>query len=217
MPLHLQVKLLRVLQESEMTPIGATALVKVDVRIIAATNRDLRAEVSKGRFREDLFYRLSVLEIPVPALRDRHRDALLLTDYFIKKYTQRFGLQEKALSLPAQAKLLSHRWPGNVRELENIVQKALLLSKSGLIGENDLDLPEPDIRAAKAASCGEMHGAGGKTLKEARVQAEIKCIREALDKANGNISVTARLLDTARKWVTKLMKLHGIIASPSSL
>ncbi len=210
MPLHLQVKLLRVLQESEMTPVGATASVKVDVRVIAATNRDLRAEVTKGRFREDLFYRLGVLEIDVPALRDRHRDALLLADYFIKKYTQRFGLPEKALSLPAQAKLLAHQWPGNVRELENIVQKALLLSKGGLIGETELDLPAQEGLQTRSAPGGDQPGTAGKTLKEARVLAEIKCIRDALDRANGNISVAARLLDTDRKWVTKLMKLHGI-------
>jgi transcriptional regulator with GAF, ATPase, and Fis domain len=212
MPLHLQVKLLRALQESEITPIGSTSMVKIDVRIIAATNKDLRAEVGKGRFREDLFYRLNVLEIVVPALRDRHRDPLLLADYFIKKYTQRFGLPEKALALAAQAKLLAHPWPGNVRELENIVQKAVLLSKNNLIGEADLDLPlgpSGDMKAGEKP----LSGVCG-TLKDARSQAEITCIREALDKANGNVSVAARLLDTDRKWLTKLMKLHGISAGP---
>jgi transcriptional regulator with GAF, ATPase, and Fis domain len=210
MPLNLQVKLLRVLQESEITPIGSTASVHVDVRIIAATNKDLRAEVGKSRFREDLFYRVSVLEIVVPALRDRYRDALLLADYFIKKYTQRFGLQEKGLTLSAQAKLLAYRWPGNIRELENIVQKALLVAKGTLINDTDLDLPQSEGRAARDAAEGGSKSTAAGTLKEARSQAEIRCIRDALNKANGNISVAARLLDTDRKWLTKLMKLHGI-------
>ena len=213
MPLNLQVKLLRVLQESEFTPVGSTESVRVDVRIIAATNKDLRSEVAQGRFREDLFYRLSVLEINVPALRDRRRDSLLLTDYFIKKYTQRFGLQEKGLALTAQAKLLSYAWPGNVRQLENVVQKALLISKSSLMSETDIDLPEGNDSGKKSGNL-PVHPLT-QTLKEARVQAEIRCIREALDKANGNISVAARLLETDRKWLTKLMKLHGIPAAPA--
>ena len=209
MPLAMQVKLLRVLQESEITPVGSNATVRVNVRIIAATNKDLRAEVTGGRFREDLFYRLSVLEIAVPALRDRHRDALLLTDYFIKKFTQRFGLPEKGLTLATQAKLLSYAWPGNIRQLENVIQKAVLLSKTGLINDSDLDLPaQHDTQGTSGA----LSPPAGPTLKEARMRAEIKSIREALTKANGNISIAARLLDTDRKWLTKLMKLHGIAA-----
>jgi Nif-specific regulatory protein len=206
MPMNLQVKLLRVLQESEITPIGSTTMVRVDVRIIAATNKDLRAEIGRGRFREDLFYRLGVLEIVVPSLRERHRDALLLTDYFIKKYAERFGIQEKGLTLKAQAKLLAYAWPGNVRQLDNTVQKALLISKSNLIDDTDLDLPD------QPSAAGMPDAAEARTLKEARADAEKKCIREALLRANGNISVAARLLDTDRKWLTKLMKLHGISA-----
>jgi len=207
MPLPMQVKVLRVLQESEILPIGANQTVRVDVRIIAATNRDLSAEVAKGHFREDLFYRLSVLEIGIPGLRDRHRDVLLLSDYFINKYTQRFGLPEKGLTLAAQAKLLAYSWPGNIRQLENVVQKAVLLSKNSLIDHSDLDLP------AQKNHCDRPEGippASVQTLKEARTQAEIECIRTALYKADGNITIAARLLDTDRKWLTKLMKQHGI-------
>jgi transcriptional regulator with GAF, ATPase, and Fis domain len=207
MPLPMQVKVLRVLQESEILPIGANQTVRVDVRIVAATNKDLSVEVARGRFREDLFYRLSVLEIIIPALRDRHRDVLLLSDYFIKKYTQRFGLPEKGLTLAAQAKLLSYSWPGNIRQLDNVVQKAVLLSNNSLIDDADLDLPAQQDRRDRPEG---ISPPAVRTLKEARIHAEIECIRLALDKAGGNITIAARLLDTDRKWLTKLMKLHGI-------
>ena len=210
MPLNLQVKLLRVLQESEMVPVGSAATVKVDVRVIVATNRNLAAEVAHGRFREDLFYRINVLEITVPPLRDRHRDALLLTDFFIRKYSRRFGLPEKCISLAAQARLLKYPWPGNIRQLENVVQKSLLVAKGNLIADDDFDLPEGAGGPAPSSAQTDAPDASPQTLKEARTDAERRCIEAALRRAQGNVSVAARLLDTDRKWLTKLMKLHGI-------
>jgi transcriptional regulator with GAF, ATPase, and Fis domain len=204
MPLNMQVKLLRVLQESEINPVGSTETRRIDVRVIAATNRDLCVEVKNGRFREDLLYRLNVLEIPVPPLRNRHRDALLLADFFIKKYARRFGLPEKAIALQAQAKILAYCWPGNVRQLENILQKALLISKGAMISESEIIIEGQSGEAAPET-------AGiGQTLKDARAAAELQCIRNALSRANGNVSMAARLLDVDRKWLTKLMKLHNI-------
>lgn len=209
MPLNLQVKLLRVLQESEIIPLGSTATIKINVRIIAATNRNLALEVQKGTFREDLFYRLNILTIAVPPLRHRHRDVLLLSDFFIKKYTSRFGIPEKGLSLPAQAKLLKYCWPGNIRQLENVLQKALLISKGSIILDTDLEIPESPASAIvenilKAPESDLL------TLKDARAEAEKKCILEALARANGNITIASKLLDTDRKWLTKLIKLHEI-------
>lgn len=206
MPFNLQVKLLRVLQESEITPVGSTETVGIDVRIITATNKYLREEVRNGRFREDLLYRLNVLEITVPPLRNRHRDVLLLTDYLIKKYSQRFGIQERGLTLQAQAKLLSYGWPGNVRQLENVIQKALLISKNNLITETDIEIADSTNKENAP------EGASGQTLKEARTAAEFQCIKDALAKANGNVSMAARLLDTDRKWLTKLMKAYSLSA-----
>ncbi len=213
MPLNLQVKLLRVLQEAELTPVGSTSTVKVNVRIIAATNRVLADEVKRGSFREDLFYRLNVLEVAVAPLRSRHRDVLLLADFMIKKYTGRFGIPEKALSLPAQARLLKYPWPGNIRQLENVLQKALLMSKGTLVIDSDLNLPDD---AAGGAIAKPVEGGASPdaavvvTLKAARAAAEKQCINEALARAGGNVSIAARLLDTDRKWLTKLMKLHGV-------
>jgi transcriptional regulator with GAF, ATPase, and Fis domain len=206
MPFDLQVKLLRVLQEAEVTPVGSAATVKVDVRVIVATNRDLAAQVAAGGFREDLFYRINVLEIAVPPLRDRHRDALLLADFFIKKYSLRFGIPEKALSLNAQARLLGYSWPGNIRQLENVVQKSLLVAKGTLLTEDDINLPDGAPVAASAPPA----DTAVQTLKQARAAAEQRSIGAALRRAEGNVTVAARLLDTDRKWLTKLMKLYGI-------
>jgi Nif-specific regulatory protein len=210
MPLKLQVKLLRVLQEAEFSPIGSTTTVKVDVRVVAATNRDLTAEIRSGNFREDLFYRLNVLTIAIPPLRERDRDVLLLADFIIKKYAGRFGIKEKALSLQAQALLLHYPWPGNIRQLENILQKALLIAKGNLIVEDDIDIADTSVRKEHALENDGARKTSLPTLKDARATAEKQCIIEALKKANGNVSVAARLVDTDRKWLTKLMKLHGI-------
>jgi transcriptional regulator with GAF, ATPase, and Fis domain len=207
MPLNVQVKLLRVLQESEMVPLGSVATIKLDVRVIVATNRDLAAEVARGAFRQDLFYRINVLELAVPPLRDRHRDALLLADFFIKKYSRRFGLPEKAIALAARARLLKYSWPGNIRQLENAVQKALLVAKGNLILEQDFDIPDTDASRAAPEPEGDT---AVQTLKEARVAAERRSIEAALRRADGNVTIAARLLATDRKWLTKLMKLYGV-------
>jgi len=213
-PLNLQVKLLRALQESEVLPLGATAPVKVDVRIVAATNRSLADEVREGRFREDLYYRLNVLEIAVPPLRSRNRDVLLLANYFIRKYAARFGIPEKGIALPAQAKLLAYPWPGNIRQLENIVQKALLASAGALLLESDFELPAEGALSAHGAAAVEQGVLS--TLRDARDAAEKQCIHDALRRSNGNVSVAARLLDTDRKWLTKLMRQYGIRSGAES-
>jgi len=208
-PLNLQVKLLRVLQEGEVLPLGANETIKIDVRVIAATNRTLQSEVSNGRFREDLFYRLNVLEVMLPPLRNRNRDVLLLAEYYISKYAARFGIQEKGISLPAQATLLGYVWPGNIRQLENVVQKALLISKSPLLLATDFDLPQ--LQDGSAGVDGSAHPEKPLiSLKDAKNSAEKQCITLALKRSGGNVSVAARLLETDRKWLTKLMKLHGI-------
>jgi DNA-binding NtrC family response regulator len=150
-----------------------------------------------------------VLTITVPPLRHRHRDVLLLSDFFLKKYISRFGIAEKCLSLPAQAKLLKYFWPGNIRQLENVLQKSLLLSKGSMILDTDLELPEnPEMLAEVNSPFA--YDSAVLTLKDARAAAERKCINEALLRAKGNVTIASKLLDTDRKWLTKLIKLHGI-------
>jgi len=141
---RIQVKLLRVLQEKEIVPVGGTSPIKVDVRLIAATNADLENEVSIGRFRKDLFYRLNVIPINIPPLRERKEDISLLIDYFLKRYGQEPDGQEKKISAEAKKILCNYNWPGNIRELENILERAVTLQDDNTIVEKDL--PENVIK-----------------------------------------------------------------------
>jgi len=141
---RIQVKLLRVLQEKEIVPIGGTSPLKVDVRLVAATNADLENEVSVGHFRKDLFYRLNVIPIHIPPLRERQEDIVLLIDYFLKKYSAKSDGQVKKISAEAKKILCNYNWPGNVRELENVLERALTLQKGNTITEKDL--PEAIIK-----------------------------------------------------------------------
>jgi two-component system response regulator HydG len=134
----IQAKLLRVLEEKEITPVGGTAPIKVDVRLIAATNADLEQEVKLGNFRADLYYRLQVIPIRIPPLRERKDDIKLLSTYFVRKYCRKTKLGEKSITDEAMERLLSYRWPGNVRELENTIEHAVLLSKGNQITPEDL-------------------------------------------------------------------------------
>lgn len=207
MPMDVQVKLLRVLQESEITRLGGHDPVTVDVRIIAATNRDLEAFVNESRFRQDLYFRLNVLPITIPPLRSRDYDIIVLAEYFIERYCQQFGLERKKLSPQAHAALLAFQWPGNVRELENKIQKAILLSPNNRIEESFLffsrsDSPVTESPAQKMLS-----------LKEIRSKAEKKGIEDALGRTAGNISMASKLLEIDRAWLTKRINEYQIDAN----
>ncbi|MFZ9842269.1 MAG: sigma-54-dependent transcriptional regulator [Burkholderiaceae bacterium] len=152
MPLELQAKLLRVLQDKVVERIGANKSVEIDLRIIAATNRDLPARVASGQFREDLYYRLAVFPIAIPPLRERVEDLLPLARYFVTKYGATMGHAKASLSQAAAERIVSYSWPGNVRELENAIQRALLLSDSGVIGPAELELGEIGAASMPAVS-----------------------------------------------------------------
>ncbi len=136
--LAIQAKLLRVLEEKEITPVGGTAPIKVDVRLITATNSDLDQEVKSGNFRADLYYRLHVIPVSIPPLRERKDDTKLLTSHFIRKYCRKMQMEEKSMADEAMKRMLSYKWPGNVRELENAIEHAVLLSKGSQITLEDL-------------------------------------------------------------------------------
>jgi transcriptional regulator with GAF, ATPase, and Fis domain len=206
LPLHLQVKLLRVLQESEVVRVGGTETIRIDVRIIAATNRNLEAEASSGAFRQDLFFRLNVLTLHLPPLRQRGEDILLLAEYFITRYCQQFGLGHKTLSAAAKNMLIAHAWPGNIRELENVMQKAILMT------ENDRLTPD-NFTLQKSRSFSEA-GRGGAdcTLRDARVNAEREVITATLTRTHGNVSLAGKILAIDRKWLIKKMEELGIDA-----
>lgn len=204
MPLDVQVKLLRVLQESEITRLGGHDPISVDVRIIAATNRDLEAFVNESRFRQDLYFRLNVLPVTIPPLRSRDYDIIVLTEYFIESYCQQFGLERKKLSPQTHAALLAYRWPGNVRELENKIQKAILLSPNNRIEESSLFFSQSDSPVAENVAQKML------TLKEIRAKAEKKGIEEALGRTAGNISMASKLLEIDRAWLTKRINEYQI-------
>ncbi|MBF0430565.1 MAG: sigma-54-dependent Fis family transcriptional regulator [Fibrobacteria bacterium] len=204
LPLSLQVKLLRVLQESEVVRVGGTTSIPINLRILSASNRNLYQEVSEGRFREDLFFRLNVININLPPLRDRDSDVLLIADFFLHKYCQQFGMSLKKLDASARASLMEYPWPGNIRELENVTQKSILLTGNEKISGEDINIDTSPF------STGTTNPVGHLTLKEARVKAETEIITSVLKKWNGNVSRTAKQLDIDRTWLMKLMKEYQI-------
>ena len=197
-----QVKLLRVLQEREFERVGGTAPVKVDVRLVAATNRDLREMVRAGKFREDLFFRLNVVMVEIPPLRDRKEDIGLLTQCFVERYRTDARKDVRGLSSEASGLLQGYPWPGNVRELENVVQRALVLADGEWIEPRDLPA---DIRM------GEVSFAEGGDASRSREEAEKNSIVEALKLERGNRSRAAARLNLNRTTLLYKMKKYGLI------
>jgi len=189
----LQVKLLRVLQEEEIRPIGETKSQQVDVRVIAATSRDLEADITKGTFREDLYYRLNVMHLQVPALRERREDIPLLTDHFLAHFRSHLSRPVRTISDEALEKLTSHHWPGNVRELENVIERAVILADTDRITTHEL----PSNIAMPGR--GETTGGPSFSLKRARRQVEADVIRRALKATGGNRTHAAKLLEISHR------------------
>lgn len=214
----LQVKLLRVLQEGVFMPVGATEPKKVDVRIVAATNRDLQTMVRDGTFREDLYYRLNVVQIRVPALRERKDDIPLLAEFFLGRLAQRDG-RHKALSRAALERLLAHRWPGNVRELENEIERLWVLSgDEGLIGEEHLSPAlgrgvgaQPDAASAPTAPAAELlEGFGAMSLPDAVEALERRMISDGLRAAKGNKTRAAEALGISRRNLIRKVQAYDL-------
>ncbi|HMA66876.1 MAG TPA: sigma-54 dependent transcriptional regulator [Desulfosalsimonadaceae bacterium] len=206
LPLSLQVKLLRILQDNQVRPVGDTRSRQVDVRIIAATSKDLGAEVTAGRFREDLFYRLHVMPIRLPSLIERTEDIPLLCQHFIERYSQKFNKPVDTISPAAMTLLFQHHWPGNVRELENIIERAVVLSEGDVI---DADLLPPQL--------GEQTGSSrieevfrGYSLKSAKAVLEQNLIQRALEATEGNRSRAAKLLEISHPSLLQKIKTYNI-------
>jgi len=206
LPLGLQVKLLRVLQEGRVRPVGATRDREVDVRVIAATVRDLGREVQEGRFREDLYYRLNVLQINVPPLRDRRDDIMLLAEHFIERNNRRLGTSIRDVDQKARKLLLNYPWPGNVRELENTIERAVVLSESDVIGVGDLPerMREPTDPVAASLATGEL------SIKKTARFMEETLIRRALEKTGGNRTAASKLLEISHRALLYKIKDYGI-------
>ncbi|MET0391405.1 MAG: sigma-54 dependent transcriptional regulator [Polyangiales bacterium] len=204
--LALQVKLLRVLQEGVVRPLGGNKDVHVDVRVIAASVRELAREVAEGRFREDLFYRLNVLQIVVPPLRERATDIPLLIDHFIVKNNQRLGTQIRGIDPRAQKLLMVYAWPGNVRELENLIERAVVLA------EHDVLMPEdiPDRLHESGDALAHVLASGELSIKKASRVIEAALIRRALEKTQGNRTAAARLLEISHRALLYKIKDYGL-------
>jgi Nif-specific regulatory protein len=197
-----QIKLLRVLQEREFERLGSTETLKVNVRLIAATNKDLEDEIERGRFRADLYYRLNVFTIFMPPLRERKPDVLLLADHFLEKYGREHRKHIKRISTPAIDMLTSYHWPGNVRELENIVERAVVVCDSSVIHGHHLP---PTLQTAE--------GSGTVTrlsLAQSVAAYERDIIQDALKSTRGNRARAAKLLDTTERILGYKIKKYDI-------
>jgi DNA-binding NtrC family response regulator len=198
-----QVKLLRVLQEREFERLGGTKTIKVDVRLVAATNRDLRAALEQGTFREDLYYRLNVVPIDIAPLRERKEDIPDLANLFISRFAADSGKTVEGITPEAMQTLVSYHWPGNVRELQNIIERACALAKGSMLSAADIHL---DTRPARAANESTGFLPDGMTLE----QWEDEMVQEALRRANGNKSQAARLLGLSRNALRYRLSKIGI-------
>ncbi len=202
-PPAIQVKLLRVLQEREFERLGGTKTIKVDVRLIAATNRDLRAALEEGTFREDLYYRLNVVPIDIAPLRERKEDIPDLVNLFILRFAGDSGKTVESISPQAMQILVNYHWPGNVRELQNIIERACALAKGSVLEPADIHI---DARPSKSAAAGDGFLPEGMTLE----QWEDDMVRESLRRANGNKSQAARLLGLSRNALRYRLSKIGI-------
>jgi two-component system response regulator HydG len=199
-----QAKILRVLQEREFEPVGSTQTIKVDTRIIAATNKNLKEEIDQGHFREDLYYRINVVVLPVPSLGERHEDIPLLADFFLKQYAKKnrrsiHGFTPRAVDL-----LMRHDWPGNVRELENVVERAVIMSRGNMI--TPLEFPEIIKELDIDGQASRVDLTPGRSLKEV----EKDMILRTLDETAGNRTHAAKQLGISRRTLQLKLKEYGI-------
>ncbi|RMF91368.1 MAG: sigma-54-dependent Fis family transcriptional regulator, partial [Nitrospinota bacterium] len=204
----LQVKLLRVLQEGEVKRVGQTSSIKVDFRLIAATNRDLSEAVRQGTFREDLYYRLNVISLSLPELKDRKEDIPLLANHFVKKYARQAQSPVEGISKEAMDLLLRYPWPGNVRELENVIERAVTLGKGPLITPEDL----PDLVREEHRQEYEALLEGDLSLEEL----EKEYIRRTLQKTRGHQTKTAAILGIDRRTLYRKIRKYGLLKEITS-
>ena len=198
-PLHLQAKLLRVIQSRSVVRVGGTKAIRVNIRLICATNMDLEALVREGRFREDLYYRINTVHIALPPLRDRKEDIAPLAQLFLERFTQKYHRQLTGLDNSAKAALETAWWSGNIRELQNCIEKAVILSEGSELTRKDLQLDQAKPGTPTSG-----------TLKAVNEAEEERLIREAMERSNGNISSTAKMLGVSRPTLYAKLKKYGL-------
>ncbi|MGD1069770.1 MAG: sigma-54 dependent transcriptional regulator [Bryobacteraceae bacterium] len=204
MSLKTQAKVLRSLEEQRFEPVGAHESIRVDVRVVAATNKNLEEEIEKGNFREDLFYRLNVIPFHVPPLRERKEDIPLLAAYFLDEFTRAYGRKPKELTPPALQTLHEHHWPGNVRELRNLIERIVILNP-----QSRIDARHIPLQLARRGGADKPQDRYG-SLQDVREAAEREYIQKKLEEAHGNVSRTAELLGLERSNLYRKMRALGI-------
>jgi Nif-specific regulatory protein len=218
LPMEVQIKLLRTLQEREFERVGGAETIKVDVRVVSATNRNLEKMIEDGEFREDLYYRLNVFPINLPPLRDRLEDLPVLVQHFITKFARQMGSSPSPTSPEAIAKLQEYNWPGNVRELENIIERATILAKGQPLAAQHLDFgrrthtsaPTAATSSGPVAVVAPAPADDGKSLAERLLESERKEIVAAVEKSRGNIASAARTLGINRSTLYYRLRKHGL-------
>ncbi len=212
---RMQAALLRVLQDGDIIRVGGNSPTKVDVRVIAATNLDLASMVQSGTFRLDLYYRLNIINISIPPLRQRKEDIVDLTTHFVRKYRQAFKKEINFLPQSILDRLLLHNWPGNVHELENLIQRAVLMAKNNIITENELFFDSPPGNKNQSPQKNYLPQIEGRTMKDMVADFEKDIILHALEKNHGNVPQTVKQLDIGKTALYDKMKRHSI--SPKTL
>jgi two-component system response regulator AtoC len=208
LPLQVQPALLRVLQSGEVRRVGDSRSSRVDVRLLAATNRDLAADVQSGRFREDLYYRLNVVQVALPALRERQDEIALLAERLLARHAQRIGIPARRLSAAALERMQRYRWPGNVREMENALERALVLSEDEEIGPESL--PEAVQRAVAPEPVPAQLEPGDLSVKRAQRVLEADLIRRALERTGGNRTRAAEMLELSPRALLYKIREYGL-------
>jgi len=222
--MEVQIKLLRTLQEREFERVGGTETIKVDVRLVSATNRNLEKMIEEGGFREDLYYRLNVFPINLPPLRDRLEDLPQLASHFVAKFARNLGVKPAGVNPDALAKLREYQWPGNVRELENIIERAMILARGAELGPSHLDFgrsarstlvtstgPQAVVETGRApVSLAPAPADDGRPLAERLLESERKEIVAAIEKSRGNIASASRMLGINRSTLYYRLRKHGL-------
>ncbi|MEP9360522.1 sigma-54 dependent transcriptional regulator [Sphingomonas sp. KR3-1] len=215
MPVAAQARILRVLTDQSFSRVGGTRVVKVDVRVVSATARDLMTEIAEGRFREDLYYRLNVVPVAIPQLTDRREDIPVLVEHFVAHYANERRVPTPEVAPDAMVALQSYEWPGNVRQLRNVVERTVILAPGDRIGRIDLDLLPPEVLGRPTDNGGGMGASAimGAPLKEARESFEREYLRVQIRRFSGNISRTASFIGMERSALHRKLKLLGITDS----
>lgn len=210
MPDSTQAKILRVLTDQSFSRVGSTRPIKVDVRFVSATSRNLENEIAEGRFREDLFYRLNVVPVEIPALTDRRDDIPALVEHYVARFASEHGITPPETSSEAMAALQSYNWPGNVRQLRNVIERTIILAPRGRLARIDVDMLPPELVQGDGGRAAGISSLMGVPLREARESFEREYLKIQIRRFSGNISKTAEFIGMERSALHRKLKLLGL-------